>query len=159
MLKVFGCSCCVVKITTDFAYKISWINPISSSFLPLLCLILFYVKWCSTNNPFVRNLFNVRDKRRIPHSLCQKLFQQLAQGASQVPQFTSPPWFELVRIKDINCSYGLLIPFLSFLYLLWFTFPLNWSLTRIGTYNQGWQKSGKYSYFPGRLEILVFTGK
>jgi hypothetical protein len=24
-------------------------------------------------------------------SLCQKLFQQLAQGASQVPQFTSPP--------------------------------------------------------------------
>jgi hypothetical protein len=26
-------------------------------------------------------------------SLCQKLFQQLAQGASQVPQFTSPPWF------------------------------------------------------------------
>ena len=24
-------------------------------------------------------------------SLCQNLFQQLAQGASQVPQFTSPP--------------------------------------------------------------------
>jgi len=23
--------------------------------------------------------------------VCQKLFQQLAQGASQVPQFTSPP--------------------------------------------------------------------
>lgn len=23
--------------------------------------------------------------------------------------------------------------------------------------NQGWQKIGKYSYFPGQLEILVFT--
>jgi Ni/Fe-hydrogenase subunit HybB-like protein len=26
-------------------------------------------------------------------------------------------------------------------------------------FKQGWQKSGKYSYFPGRREILVFTGK
>ena len=25
--------------------------------------------------------------------------------------------------------------------------------------HQGWQKDGKYSYFPGRLEILVIPGK
>ena len=30
---------------------------------------------------------------------------------------------------------------------------------RLVTVKQGWQKGGKYSYFPGRWEILVIPGK
>jgi hypothetical protein len=37
---------------------------------------------------------------------------------------------------------------LSFLYLLWFTFPLNWSLTRLGTFNP--------TYHNDLLNLMIF---
>ena len=43
---------------------------------------------------------------------------------------------------------------------MWFRI-LNWTIFDgvIAHADQGWQKDGKYSYFPGRWEILVIPGK
>ena len=50
--------------------------------------------------------------------------------------------------KKIACSSSLLIHFLSFLYLLWFTFPLNWSLTRLDTFTP--------TYHNDLLNLMIF---
>ena len=56
-------------------------------------LLVIHLKDVSTNVPIYSKVQPESGSLLIFISLCQKLFQQLAQEASQVPQFTNPARF------------------------------------------------------------------